>query len=412
MTRGVTSIWMRTFGYLALGEAATGLIRFGALLWVARILEPAGFGVIGVGLAVAGYVLMAHSGMEAVGVRRVAADPDDPRRHVEELVGARLAVAVVVYALMALAVTAFPAGDEVRLVTLVYSLSLFTLALDLRWWFVATEETRPVAVAATAGATGYLVGVLTLVRDPHDLILVPVLHVGAELLSAVVLATWARRRFGAFRPRLRATPWVRNLVESAPLSGIKVARAVMLGFDVVALKLLVGSAEAGQYAAARRFALVGMIVVGLYFNAFLPRLVKVGRDSPQAGSALLRTAWLRSAILMIPLGVLGSLLAGPSVVLLLGDQYRQAGTVLAWLVWTVVLASLIGPFQQALIARDAAGSALAATTVAAAVAVGVALFLIPRYTLVGAAVTAVVSEAVRLAGSIIAVRRTERCLVT
>ncbi len=412
MSRMGTSIWMRTFGYLAVGEAATGLLRFAALLWVARTLGPAGFGVVGVGLAVASYVVMAHSGMEAVGVRRVAADPGDPRRHVEELVGARIGVAVVTYALTAVALLVFPAGDEVRRVTLVYSLSLFTLAVDLRWWFVASEETKPVAVAVTTSAATYLVGVLAFVREPHDLIFVPVLHVGAELVSATLLGMWARRRFGAFRPRLVSTPWVRNLLESAPLSGIKVARAVMLGFDVVAIKLLVGSSEAGQYAAARRFALVGMIVVGLYFNAFLPRLVKVDRDSHRQGSALLRTAWLRSAVAMIPLGVVGSVAAAPSVAFLLGEDYRQAGTVLAWLVWTVVLASLIGPFQQALIARDAAGAALAATTVAAVTAVGLALVLIPRYSLVGAAAAGVAAEVVRLAGSVVAVRRTEKALVS
>jgi O-antigen/teichoic acid export membrane protein len=402
---------MRTFGYLALGEAVTGLIRFGAMLWVARTLGPSGFGVIGVGLAVAGYVVMAHAGMEAVGVRRVAGDRGDTRRHIEELVGVRLALAVGLYGLMALTMMAVPAGDEVRRVILVYSLSLFTLAIDLRWWFVATEETRPVAMAATASAALYLAGVISFVRDPHDLLIVPVLHVVAELASATLLGAWARRRFGSFRPRLKATPWARNLRESAPLSGIKVARAVMLGFDVVALKIVAGSAEAGQYAAARRFALVGMIFVGLYFNAFLPRLVKVARDSPRAGNALLRTAWLRSAVLMIPVGVVGSLIAGPTVVLLLGSDYQEAGSALAWLVWTVVLASLIGPFQQALIARDAAVSALVATTAAAVAAVGLAVILIPRYSLIGAAVAAVVAEAVRLAGSVFAVRRTEESLV-
>lgn len=398
---------MRTFGYLALGEAMTGFLRFGAMLWVARALGPAGFGVIGVGLAVAGYVVMAHAGMEAVGIRRVAGDRADGRRHVEELVGVRLAVALAVYGLTVLGSMVVPGSDEVRRVILVYSLSLFTLAVDLRWWFVATEETRPVAVAAGVGAALYLVGVIALVRDPHDLLIVPALHVLAELVTVSLVGAWAHRRFGAFRPRLRATPWMQNLRDGAPLSGIKVARAVMLGFDVVMLKLAVGASQAGQYAAARRFALVGMIVVGLYFNAFLPRLVKVSRESPPAGSALLRTAWIRSAVLMIPVGVIGSLIASPTVTLLLGDEYHQAGSALAWLVWTVVLASLVGPFQQALIARDAAFSALVATTVAAVAAVGLAVILIPLYSVVGAAASAVIAEMVRLGGSIAAVRRTQ-----
>lgn len=405
MTAPSTAIWMRSFGYLAAGETAAGLLRFAAMVWVARALGPGGFGVIGVGVAVAGYVVTLHSGFETVALRRVAASEEEALRVVEETGGLRLVVAVVAYAGTALTVAVAPAGAEAAGTILIYTLSLFTLAVDLRWLAIAVERTRPVALAGTVSAALYLIGAITLIDDVHDLLMVPLIHIGSEMVMVALLAVWARRRFGVFRPRLRGIPWRPLFRAGAPLTGVKGARAVMLGFDVVLINQVLGAGDAGQYAAARRFAVVGMILVGLYYNAFLPRLVKTDRVSDEAGADLLRAAWRRAVLIMMPVGVLGTVFSVPVIELLLGAEYREAGAVFSVLVWSVVVSGLAGPFQQALIARSSELAALYVTVLGAAAAVGLALVLVPSFALIGAAAAAVMGEVVRLGGSIVALGR-------
>ena len=61
----------------------------------------------------------------------------------------------------------------------------------------------------------------------------------------------------------------------------QVGRAFAVSLDVVLVKALRPAAGAGQYAAASRMFVVGLLYLGLYYNALLPTIVRAAGEGSQ-----------------------------------------------------------------------------------------------------------------------------------
>ena len=189
----------------------------------------------------------------------------------------------------------------------------------------------------------------------------------------------------------------RMFTESLPISLTKASRAAMLGFDIIWLGLFATPAAVGNYGASRRFVGVGTLIVGLLYTTFLPRLIRVQSASLTGGRRLVRLARWRATAALVPLALIGVLLAPWATQLLLGVDFAPAGRILQILGWTVVLAGIAGPSQETLLSQGLETTLLKLAAVAAVTVILLDVALIPAYGAMGAAVAAVIGEAVRLA---------------
>lgn len=397
--------WLAAFGNLAVGEATTSVLRFVGFLWVARQLGPAPFGAISAGLAVGTYLAtLAHSGLEILGSRRMAAEPARLPNHLGEIVAVRLGLAGAVYALTAVVAEALDLDGQTRTIVLVYALLVFTQAADVRWAFIGIQRTRPVAIASVASSATYLAGVLALVHSPDDVLRVPLLHLGGEVLLAAVLIAVSRRRFGSWRsPRIRASARA-TLRASLPISLTQCARTGIISVDVVLVRLMRPADEAGYYSAASRFALAGIVFLGIYYTTFLPSLVRARGEGSDAFRGLVRLAARRAAWVAVPFGLLFTVAVPAPTHLLLSPSYQPAAGLLQVLVWGLVLLAFGGIYANVLIAVHREGR-LAAVTVGALVVNLVAnLTLLPTVGTVGASISTILAEAVFLVGCYLSAR--------
>lgn len=80
------------------------------------------------------------------------------------------------------------------------------------------------------------------------------------------------------------------------------------------------------------------------------------------------------------------------MVCLYGEKFAESGTALAILMWSRVFAFPILPCQQSVAARNAQIRLFPPVFVRAVLAVGLAIYLIPKYGYIGAAVSKVIAE--------------------
>lgn len=387
--------WLRAFGNLAVGEVITSAFRLLAFVWVARKLGPSDFGTVSVGFVIGAYlIVLAHPGLELVGTRAVAHEPSSAPHWLGQIVGLRILLGLAAYVLMAAIVSVLPIDGQLRLIIIIIGLGILTQAVDVRWAFVGAERTRAIAVASVLGASVYLLGVLLFVSGPSDLFVPPVLYVIGQTAISATMIVASRRHLGEWSPRFRRGSGSRALFwESTPLTLAYVGRAFAVSIDVVLVKALLPSAGAGQYAAASRLFVVGLLYLGLYYNALLPSIVRAARTGPAELRRATLGACRRAVLIGTPVAIAGILLAPVAIPAVLGESYEPASGLFQVLLIALLMVGLSGVMNNALIASGRERTFAGIVMVSLIVNVLANITLLPTVGVVGAAIATVITEA-------------------
>ncbi len=393
-TSGISAV-LRGFLSLASGEVAARFIAFGATVYLARTLGAAGYGILGVALAVMLYLSrVADFGMEffGLGIREIAADPG----RIETLAPSLLAVRLLLAGAMVLALGAIapflPQPDGTILV--LYGLTLLAVGGGTRWIHVGLQRTRRVAAARAVGEATMAVLVLALVRGTGDLARVPLAQFAGDALAALILIA-SLRAWGYTLPVRLDFALVRPILARAlPLVGSALLGLVIYNSDLILLRVFRDAASVGYYAAS--YLLVSFLLnIGVaYSQSLTPALTRTG-----ARDALYHASTAQVALLTLPIAVGASLLAPRIVASIFGGAYAPAATALAILIWSIPLSLGREVATSALVVGHGQRRVFRLTAAAAVFNLAVNLAVIPRWGLTGAAVATVLTEAARAAAS-------------
>ena len=380
-------------GFLSLssGEILARFIAFIGTTYLTRVLGPEGFGILGLAGALCGYFALAVSaGFTDVGAREVARNPSEAPAIALGATGIRALLALGALALLAGLTLLLPKPTLVKLVIVLSGLSFFSLALDTSWVYKGLERTRSVAVALVVGQAIYVALVLAVVRDPGDVARVPLAQVAGEvgaatLLLVPLLGTRARPDFREGWTILKGSGFV---------TLTRLFRTFIYTFDVVLIGLLLGEREVGLYSAAYRFCFLLLAVGSALHVAYLPVFAKQASMADRAAIAG-RSVHLSSA-LAVPMVVGGGLLAGPLLTSTFGGAYVEAVAPFRLLLLSLGFIFLNGTVHNLLLVLERTRAETRLIGVAAVLNVGLNLYAIPRFGLLGAAAATALAEAVVL----------------
>ncbi len=390
--------WGRAAANLVAGEVAGSALRLVAIFWVAQQLGPAGFGIVSLGVVIGGYLtVLASSGLEVVGTRELAREPERAAHHIGTIVGLRIGLGIIGYAIVLVAAAVLPVDRTEALVILGFALSMITLGTDVRWAFIGVQRTRPVAAATAASGLVYLGGCLVLIRGSGHVTRVALVNVAAELVLVTILVVVSRRRFGAWRPQWRR-PTIRPLLRAAlPLTLMRATRTIMLTVDVVLVTIFLSKRDLGYYTAASRVMASGIVYLGLYYNAFLPTVVRARRGGRAELVAVVRVAARRALVLGVPIAAVGTVVAPFAIRVAFGDRYESAIGLLQVMLWAAPFLAVTGVYSQVLVAGHAQRALAVAIGIAMTVNLIANFILLPTIGVVGASIATVLGEATSLA---------------
>jgi O-antigen/teichoic acid export membrane protein len=250
-----------------------------------------------------------------------------------------------------------------------------------------------------------LVVVLLLVRDASNIGSVPLAQVIGDAGAALLLLVGVRRR-GLRFPAGVDTRLAREVLgRAAPMAATALLAVVIYNVDLIFLRIFRDTRELGLYLAGYTILNFLGVLGHVVALALLPTLTRL-RNSTAEFAALFGDSAARVFAAGIPLAVGGTIVAPLLVTVVFGDDFAPSARVLAVLVWSLPLLLLRSVIQAALIAHGRQDFVLRTTFAAALTNVTLNFIAVPLYGMVGAAVTTVVADVVRL---IVAAAYARRC---
>lgn len=384
---------LRGFALLSGGQLFARALTVVAITYLARALGVEMFGAVGFAAAVVSYFLICvDAGLDLVAMRDIARQRSSLEDVITAVLAARLLLSVLVGVLLWLSARWFSNSLAGAPLILAYGLTFFSLAVNLKAGFQGIDAYGEVATALVFSQAAYLAGVLLLVQGPADAIRVPLLLFGSELAGDLFLLAQYRRCGFGFRFPLRLGFAYTLLKTAAPLGAARWLRTLQLNFDILLLSYLAAPRTVGIYVAVTRITLLLRELAETYSLPLLTGLSASAAQDSRAFVSRLQTGLRYAAVLILPITVGGCLSARKLLSIVFGPGYAAGAAVLGILLAAVFFVVLAGPYRMGLIAHGRQKSLLWITGAGATLSVGLNAVLIPRYSMLGAGFSALVSE--------------------
>lgn len=365
--------------------------------YAVRLLGTQAYGSFTAAMALAGIVVtLCVAGTTAVTTRDVARQRDRASVYWATLLPFRTGLALL--ALLILEGLSGLMGQPATLLRAAWVYWFAQTLLDfLRSFIRASEQMRYEAETVVLEKVAAVIGgacALALHASPAALLIG--MAMGTSI--AAIFAAWRVHKYVA------SLAWAafdssilgHTFRAALPLSLSAIFIAIYIRVDVVMVEHMVGPAEAGLYGVAYRFIEALSQLPELLMIVLLPRLsILHGRGDLQASSHLTHLSML--ALLGVSAVIAATLTVSAKWILrLLMPEVVAAAPLLQVLVWVFPLAALNYVLSTSLIARDDQQALMWLLGAAAAINVGINLFLIPRYGGMGAATATLITEGLLL----------------
>ncbi len=385
---------IRNIMRLATGDLVAKATSFFAFVYLARVLGVANFGVLEFAGSVLTYVLlMADGGLEMWGTREAATTTDIPAL-AKRVVPLRLLLAFLSFGILLIVLPLFPHYPSLRAVLVIYGLTVFPPAVNLKWTFIGQQKMSGVARGLVIGQAIFAITVVVFVHSPVALVWVPVFRLLSDVASAFYFARWFCREHGSIGFKMSVHE-ISSGLRPALTIGLSLAMGLLnYNFDAVLLGFLRGPTVVGWYSASYKLLLVGISVALTYFTGLFPALSGLYVANREEFRLLVRRTveiWLG---FVVPLVVAGSFLAGPIVRFFYGPAYANSAAPFRILVWSAALVVLRWVYMDSLRATGHQGLDLRCAVTSASLNVILNILLIPHFGMIGAASATVFADLV------------------
>ncbi|WP_096893810.1 flippase [Candidatus Scalindua japonica] len=376
---------------LGTGEMVSRVIAFGVTIYLARILGAESYGVIAVAAGVTLYFSkIADFGIEVVGTREIAKFPDSVNHLASAVLSARLTLSVLLTGFTILGAQLFLPEPEKTIMSL-YFFSLIPIAASTKWVHLGLENALPIGLSIIIGEVLTMGIVLCLVQSCDKLWGVPFAQISGELCIAFLLIMALRQRnykLGFCWDMATALP---IFVRALPLLSQAILWLFIYNSDLIFLRFFRDRESVGYYAAA--YTLICFLAnIGFsYGMSLLPALTRL-RSGSAGEKTLYQTALAHTYAVSLPISVGGCLFASKIINLGFGDGYTNSILALQILIWCIPFSVIRIVPWAGLIARGYQNILLKTVLYSIIVNIVLNVLLIPRYGIIGAAISTVFTE--------------------
>ena len=378
----------------AVGAADAGarLIGFATTAYLGRVLGSEGFGLLGMGLAIAGYLfLIASPGIHITGTRDIAAKRGEPGDLVSTVISFRLLLAPVLVIATAVVVLLSRSDWTTATTLIVSAAAIVPMAFSFDWFFQGSEKFVLLSSQKLINALVFLAAALLLVRGPGDAALAATAFV-AGTAGASVFSYLGYRPQGRFTFSWDPPAWRRMLEGSYPLALSSLLGQTATAFPILVAGAMLSTHDAGQMNAATKLILLALIMDRVFATLFLPALSRAGSESDQA--RIVRLGLKIMVLVAAPIAVVGWVLAPLLMTLVFGEGFEGAIAPFRILLVYLVTTLLNSVFVAAFIVAQRERLYFSIMLIGSLVTAAVALSVTPLVGIEGTAAAVSVGEAI------------------
>lgn len=387
----------KNFLSLSFAQVISRGLGFVVVIYLARILGADGFGKIGFAQAILAYfMLLVDLGLNTFGTRELARNKEEIQRYVNNILTIRLLASIITFVLAVVFVYFLHKPAEIKKLILLYGLSIFTFTFTIDWIFQGIEKMQFIAISQVTRQLVYVGLIFCIVRSPQQLLKVPLLNVFASVVAVFVLLSIFKRNFRLPKLEFDLGFWKNILRQSLPMGVSSILIQIYYNFDIIMLGFIKDEEVVGWYIAAYKIVLLLIGFGGIIGNVLLPVFARYYKESLKKMRELISFSAKVMITIAVPIGICGVIFAKPIMNLTYGELYYPGIICLQLLIWSVVTVYCNVPFAFSLLACDQQNNYMYSVATGTIINVTLNLWLIPPYSLVGAAVATIISEVVVL----------------
>lgn len=388
----INSYWLLVERMVTLGLALLGTII------VARHLGPEDFGSLAYALSLAAlFGAAGHMGLHGLVVREIIKLPDERAATlgttaVLKLVGVSVGyIALVLYAWL----FEGPKTSQFFLILIVGFALLFQPLAVVDYWFQAFVQARYAVIARVSSqvlATGLK---LALVLGGAGLVFFALAHLLQAVLCAIFLLIifWLKSAIKPVQWRFRLDR-AKDLLGQGWLIYLgSIFAVVYLKVDMVMLRWLVGTTEAGQYAVAAQLSEAWYFVPSVIVASFFPKLIELREQDERLFYRRLQQLFDVLFVLALIVAVVVTAIAPWLVVLMFGPEYLASASILMIHIWAALFIFMRAALSQWILIENVLYFSLLTQGFGALANVLLNWLLIPHFGGMGAAYATLISYA-------------------
>jgi len=364
---------------------------------IARTLGDVAFGKYSFVVALTAiFAIFSDLGYNTLMVRDVARDPAQAGRYLKNIVGIRLVLSLIIFAVIVIIINV--TGYHADMKNLIYVFAIYTLILSIsdvfKMVFRASERMQyESAITIISNIVRVVLGVLVLLWG-YGLMGIALVFLFYSLLDLLLSFLVCKTRF--VRPGVALDPgfWKGTVTVALPMGLVTILSLVYARTDTIMLAIMDGVAVVGWYNAAYNLVLGFTPIPHLFMNAILPlmsRLYVSSKDSLVRGYEKAFTYLLISGL---PIAMGMSLLADEIILFLYGEQFANSAIALEILAWDVLLIFICLPLGFMLVAINRQNRMAVIVGGCALLNIVLNLILIPGFSYIGAAIATLITETV------------------
>lgn len=382
--------------WLSFGQIAGRLIRASVIIYAARVLGAADYGVFSYALGLAGFfTIFADVGINSILTREVSQKPAERSQYFATALWIKFGLLLATTALVVFVAPFFSKIEAARaLIPFVALLTIFDGIREFVNSFLrALERMELEAFANTVTnvaitAAGFII--LSFSATAYSLTMVYALAGSVGALFAVFLL---RKEFrGAFSNFRRSL--LRPLITAAlPIALMGLLGAFMLNTDMIMLGWLRTPEELGFYSSAQKIVQVLYVIPGILASAIFPVLARlIGQARHRDVRTLMERTITAAFLVAIPLTIGGAVLAKPIMSFLYGAEYIPGAAAFQFLIATTLIAfpgTLVG---NLILAYNKQKSVVWGVALGSIGNIAFNALLIPILGIMGAAIATVIAQ--------------------
>gem|GEM_PF-2400410 len=380
------------FSILFIGQGIASVVAFYAIVILARRLRTESFGIYSFAEATFMFFLMfIISGTDFLGTRRVAQNPKEAISETQDIITFRLAMGVFVFLALSLFIFFLKKPIVVRWTLFMFGAAFFTFSFLLNWLYLGLQRMRLVVAGTILRELLFLVGVFFFVSKSSDILKAGLVFFCSRLLHAIFLMTMYIRQFGMPRFRMAYKKQRDILCESFPILFSSIEGWIITSFDIFFIAIYLGDRYSGIYNAAFKPIFLLMTITTVYFSAVYPILSKASRHDKAEFSTIIHWTLFIMTAIWLPFVIVTYQIADKIILLMYGESYAASIPVFRFLLLSLLIIPVNSVYSRALISsgRQKENSFVSVAIIIANVFLN--LLLIPRFGLMGAAFSKIVT---------------------
>jgi O-antigen/teichoic acid export membrane protein len=370
------------------------LFYLGGLIHLARTFGPVGFGLWNFAQAWLIYLLRGgEMGFEVIGVKEIARHPDRTPNLITAVITSRCILLLILATFLFIAIECRLIPEDVRILVVIFSLSLIPMAFILEWVFEGHQSLLSVSIARIAKGVIFFILVVLFVKSTYDVTLSSFFYVISLTVPILYVGWSAVRSFGManFRETFYLLP---QLWRSAlPVGCATLLSNYSLFIGTMVIGYTMQHDQLGYYTASHRMVIfLWAYIIANLQRVVLPTLSNLFQISSDSFQSFVERFLRFAAMISIGIGLSVTLFSKIIIKILYTERYAASVPILQILVWAFVMASIRAILEIALLASDRQKMYFIGMIFVATLYTMLTPFLVSIYGINGAAYAALISE--------------------